>query len=168
MNREVKNIHGVTVSAKAKLHDARGWFLPALDKDCPQADWVLQNISRSNPNTLRGLHYQDPHPQAKLVTLIEGTAQDIVADLRPDSPTYLRFAVYHLDAEADNRLFIPRGCAHGFLVTGPGPALLSYLTDAPYHPDSEKTLPWNHPDWNFPWLSKSPILSPKDQGLPPE
>jgi dTDP-4-dehydrorhamnose 3,5-epimerase len=164
MNREIENIHGVTIATRAKLHDERGWFLPALKEEGPHSDWVLQNISHSHPGTLRGLHYQDPHPQSKLLTLIEGSAQDIIADLRPDSPTYQQFAVYHLDARAENQLYIPKGCAHGFLVTGTSPALVSYLADAPYRPDSERTLLWNHPDWNFPWLTKSPVISQKDQG----
>lgn len=166
MHRQVEKIHGVTLSAKAMIHDQRGWFLPALDKNSPNEKWVLQNISLSQPGVLRGLHYQDPHPQSKLITLIQGQVQDIIADLRPDSPTYQKFAVHHLEAGAENQLHIPKGCAHGFLVTGSSPALLSYLTDAPYLPASEKTLPWNHPDWKFPWLTDSPILSPKDLGQP--
>ncbi|MGJ8642278.1 MAG: dTDP-4-dehydrorhamnose 3,5-epimerase family protein [Luteolibacter sp.] len=163
MHSQVENIHGVTLTTKPKIYDARGWFLPAMGNDDPQQQWILQNISQSLPGVLRGMHYQDPHPQAKLLTLIEGSLQDIVADLRPDSPTHGKFAVYQLDADEKNQLHIPKGCAHGFLVTGTKPALISYLADAPYHPESEKTLAWNHPDWNFPWLTDSPILSQKDQ-----
>ncbi|MGJ8726260.1 MAG: dTDP-4-dehydrorhamnose 3,5-epimerase family protein [Roseibacillus sp.] len=163
MNRQTDSIQDVTISSRPKLQDERGWFLPALTGDDFKANWVLQNISHSNPGTLRGLHYQSPHAQSKFLILLEGSVQDIVADLRPDSPTYLHYAVYHLDASAQNQLFVPKGCAHGFLVTGHEPALISYLTDAPYHPESEKTLLWNDPDWNFPWLHSAPILSPKDQ-----
>ena len=163
MHSQIENIHGVTIAAKPKRHDQRGWFLPAIGNDDPHPDWILQNISQSEPGVLRGMHYQDPHPQSKLLTVIEGTLQDIVADLRPDSPTYGKYAVYHLAADGKNQLHIPKGCAHGFLVTGDSPALISYLADSPYLPESEKTLPWNHPDWNFPWLTDSPILSQKDQ-----
>lgn len=163
MHPQTDNIHGVTLTAKPKLHDSRGWFLPAMGNDDPHPHWILQNISRSEPGVLRGMHFQDPHPQAKLLTLIEGALQDIVADLRPDSPTFGKFAVYHLDADSQNQLHIPAGCAHGFLVTGETPALISYLADAPYRPDCEQTLAWNHPDWNFPWLTDTPILSAKDQ-----
>ncbi|MEP2776134.1 MAG: dTDP-4-dehydrorhamnose 3,5-epimerase family protein [Luteolibacter sp.] len=160
---QVENIHGVTLAEKPKIHDARGWFLPAIGNDDTHPHWFLQNISLSQPGVLRGMHYQDPHPQGKLLTLIEGALQDIVADLRPDSPTYGQYAVYHLDAQGKNQIHIPKGCAHGFLVTGASPALISYLTDAPYCPECEKTLPWNHPEWNFPWSTDSPILSQKDQ-----
>ncbi len=167
MDRQTETIHGVILSARPKIHDERGWFLPALNEHDSRSSWVLQNISRSHPGTLRGLHYQDPFPQSKFLVLLEGTLQDIIADFRPDSPTYRQFAVYDLDARAQNQLFIPMGCAHGFLVTGSESALVSYLADAPYRPDAEKTLFWNHPDWNFPWLNPNPILSPKDQGPTP-
>lgn len=167
MNRQSETIHGVSVSASARICDERGWFLPALTEHDSGPEWVLQNFSRSEPGTLRGLHYQDPDPQGKFMVLLEGTLQDIVADLRPDSPTYHRFAVYDLDADKWNRIFVPKGCAHGFLVTSNHPALISYLTDAPYRPEAEKTLYWNDPKWNFPWQSSRPILSPKDQGPPP-
>lgn len=160
---EVENIHGVVPATKPKIHDARGWFLPAMGNEGPHSGWILQNISLSQPGVLRGLHYQEPNPQSKLLTLLEGAVQDIVADLRPDSPTYGKYAVYHLDSGGENQLFIPKGCAHGFLVTGDGPALISYLADAPYLPACEKTLLWNHPEWNFPWLTDSPVLSEKDQ-----
>lgn len=163
MHSQVENIHGVTLAAKSKIHDQRGWFLPAMGNDDPHPNWILQNISLSEPGVLRGMHYQYPHPQSKLLTVIEGTVQDIVADLRPDSPSFGKYSVYLLDADGENQLHIPRGCAHGFLVTGDRPALISYLADAPYLPASEKTLVWNHPDWNFPWLTDSPVLSQKDQ-----
>lgn len=164
MERQTKSIHGVIPSTRTRIHDERGWFLPTLTENDPSHGWILQNISLSQPGTLRGLHYQDPFPQSKFLMLLEGTLQDIVADLRPDSPTYQRFAVYHLDAKAQNQLLVPKGCAHGFLVTSAGPALISYLTDAPYRPQAEKTLFWNDPEWNFPWSNPSPILSAKDQG----
>jgi len=166
MDRQTETIHGVILSSSAKIHDERGWLLPALTEHEPQSHWVLQNISRSHPGTLRGLHYQDPHPQSKFLVVLEGTLQDIIADLRPDSPTYQQFAIYSLESHAKNQIFIPKGCAHGFLVTGSETALVSYLADAPYHPEAEKTLAWNHPNWNFPWLHPHPILSLKDQGPP--
>ena len=163
MHSQVENIHGVTLTAKPRIHDPRGWFLPAMGNDDAHPGWILQNISQSQSGVLRGMHYQDPNPQGKLLTLLEGTVQDIIADLRPDSPTSGKYAVYHLDADGENQLHIPKGCAHGFLVTGSSPALITYLADGPYLPDCEKTLAWNHPDWNFPWLTDSPILSQKDQ-----
>lgn len=163
MHSQVENIHGVTLATKPKIHDPRGWFLPALTHSDPHSNWILQNISHSQPGVLRGLHYQDPNPQCKLLTLLEGTLQDIIADLRPDSPTYQSYAVYQLDAEGENQLHIPQGCAHGFLVTSTIPALISYLADGPYLPTCEQTLLWNHPDWTFPWLTSSPILSPNDR-----
>ena len=163
MHAQTENIHGVTLAAKPRIHDPRGWFLPAMGNEDPHPAWILQNISKSEPGVLRGLHYQDPNPQGKLLTLIEGNVQDIIADLRPDSPTFGKFAVYYLNADADNQLHIPKGCAHGFLVTGDKPALIAYLADAPYFPECEKTLAWNHPDWSFPWETDSPILSPKDR-----
>lgn len=163
MNRQTETIEGVMLTSKPRIPDDRGWFLPALTEDDPSASWVLHNLSRSRPGTLRGLHYQDPHPQNKFLVVIEGTLQDIVADLRPDSPTYQKFAVYQLDSRERNQLFIPAGCAHGFLVTGGKSALVSYLADAPYRPEAEKTLAWNDPGWNFPWQEDDPILSCKDR-----
>ena len=165
MNRQVENITGVITRTVTRINDQRGWFSPALNQDDTniQSSWILQNISLSKPKVLRGLHYQTNHPQTKIITLISGEIQDIVADLRPDSPTYNQFAVYNLNYKNINQIYIPKGCAHGFLVTSSEDALITYLTDAPYDPTSEQTLPWNHPDWNFPWKTKENIISEKDK-----
>ncbi len=104
MHSQVEDLPGVILSRKSKVFDSRGWFLPALALSDPKADWILQNISYSEPGVLRGLHYQDPFPQAKLLTLVNGTIQDIIADLRPHSPTYGCYAVYFLDGESNNQL----------------------------------------------------------------
>lgn len=163
MPRQIDRIQGVELTTRQRLHDERGWFLPALTEGDPPLPWVLLNFSHSEPGALRGLHYQDPHPQNKFLMLLAGALQDIVADLRPDSPTYQCFAEYDLEASGPNQIFVPRGCAHGFLVVGDEPALVAYLGDAPYRPEAEKTLFWDDPAWKFPWRHGAPILSPKDR-----
>ena len=164
MHQSTANISGVWTNSAPFFQDSRGWLCPAMTNTTPikNINWVLQNISRSKHNVLRGLHYQTTNPQSKFITLIEGEIQDIIADLRPDSPTYGQFSCYDLSAKKENQIFIPKGCAHGFLVTSEEDALISYLADDVYTPEAEKTLLWNHPDWNFPWKNSSPILSEKD------
>lgn len=149
--------------------DDRGTFRALLqDSDMElrglHQPWVLQNFSISRPGTLRGLHYQDPTWQAKLLTVLEGSIQDVVVDLRRDSPDYGRWTSFELEAGRLDQVFVPRGFAHGFLVTGSEPASLVYLADAPYRPEDERILAWNDAALDIAWSEKPKYLAPRDQG----
>ena len=148
--------------------DDRGSFRALLQDNDPELRdrheaWVLQNVSISKPGTLRGLHYQDPTWQAKLLTVLEGSIQDVAVDLRPESPDYGQWISFELEAGRLDQVFIPRGFAHGFLVTGSQPASVVYLADAPYRPEDEKVLAWNDPKLAIDWLEEPKCLNDRDQ-----
>ena len=148
--------------------DERGDFRALLKDGDPELrgrhePWVLQNVSVSKPGTLRGLHYQNPTWQAKLLTVLEGSIQDVAVDLRPESREYGRWISFELEAGGIDQVFIPRGFAHGFLVTGPLPASVVYLADAPYRPEDEKVLAWDDPKLAIDWLAEPRCLNDRDQ-----
>lgn len=149
--------------------DERGFFLETWNRRRfsemgVDADFVQDNHSLSTQYTLRGLHYQNPFAQGKLVWVIEGEVWDVAVDLRRTSPTYGKWEGYYLNDTNKRRLWIPPGFAHGFLVTSKR-AQFCYKCTEYYHPEAEHTLLWNDPllgiDWPLP-KGTVPLLSPKD------
>ena len=117
-------------------------------------------------HTLRGLHYQaPPAEEAKLVRCLRGAAHDVALDLRAGSPTYGRCFATVLSAEARNAVFIPRGCAHGFL-TLVDDTVLEYMIDTPYAPDLARGLRWDDPAFGIAWPATPAVISPKDRAWP--
>lgn len=108
------------------------------------------------------MHYQEPHAQAKLITVTQGAIQDVIVDLREGSPTRLGIFSFTLESGRQNQLFIPSGFAHGFLVLGSSIAEVSYLADAPYSPSTEKCFAWDSPTLVDVWKMRPQILSPRD------
>jgi dTDP-4-dehydrorhamnose 3,5-epimerase len=127
--------------------------------------FVQDNFSRSVRGTLRGLHYQQPHAQGKLVMAVEGTIYDVVVDIRKGSPTYGTWQGFELSSDNYRQLYIPPGCAHGFCVTSEEAAVLYKCTDF-YSPKDERGLIWNDPALRISWPVSAPLLSPKDQAYP--
>jgi len=111
---------------------------------------------------LRGLHYQEPHAQGKLVMVMEGAVYDVVVDIRKGSPTFGRW--YGADLSSDNllQLYVPPGCTHGFCVTSEAATFLYKCTDF-YSPKDEHGIIWNDPALGIAWSVSQPILSAKDQ-----
>ncbi len=124
--------------------------------------FVQDNYSRSVRGTLRGLHFQEPHAQGKLVMVVEGAVYDVVVDIRKGSPSFGQWYGAELSAENRRQLYIPPGCAHGFCVTSAGAAFLYKCTDF-YSPKDERGIVWNDPALGIPWPIAAPILSAKDQ-----
>ena len=113
-------------------------------------------------NVVRGLHYQIPHPQGKLIRVVGGEIFDVVVDLRRTSSTFGRWFGVLLSEDNCRMLWIPSGFAHGFSVISDGAHVLYKTTDW-YHPESERTIRWNDSDLNIDWrLSGQPIISAKD------
>jgi dTDP-4-dehydrorhamnose 3,5-epimerase len=149
--------------------DARGFFYESFNRTALEAavgrplDFVQDNHSLSTRNVLRGLHYQLPHPQGKLVRVIRGEVFDVAVDLRRSSPTFGRWVGEVLSAENRRQLWIPEGFAHGFLVLSPEAEFL-YKTTAYWNRDSERCIRWDDPvlaiDW--PLRDARPIVSAKD------
>ena len=116
--------------------------------------------------TLRGLHYQRlPHSQAKLVSCINGSVLDVIADLRPESQTYLHWSASELCAASGCSIFIPHGFAHGF-VTLTDHCTLAYLIEGDYQQFASATVRWDDPVLGIKWQVNSPILSERDRTAP--
>ncbi len=147
--------------------DERGYFLETWNRRRYreaglEIEFVQDNLSFSRKGVLRGLHFQFPHPQGKLVQVLKGRVFDVAVDLRLGSPTFGKWVGVELSEENHYQLYIPEGFAHGFYVLEE--ALLAYKCTDLYHPECDKTLLWNDPEIAIPWpLSGQPILSPKDQ-----
>jgi dTDP-4-dehydrorhamnose 3,5-epimerase len=147
--------------------DARGFFLETWNlkryfEAGIKANFVQDNLSLSRRGTLRGLHYQWPHPQGKLVQVLRGTVFDVAVDIRRGSPNFGRWVGVELSDSNHRQLYIPEGFAHGFCVLSEE-ALFAYKCTDFYHPEAEYSLRWDDPDLNIAWPITQPILSAKDR-----
>ena len=124
--------------------------------------FVQDSLSYSRQGVLRGLHFQNPFPQAKLVCVLRGTVHDVVVDLRRNSRTFGNSFGVDLSARDARGLFIPVGFAHGFEVLSEN-ALVFYKLTETYRPDHAMTLQWDDPELAIRWPIASPILSEKDR-----
>jgi len=150
--------------------DERGFFFESFNRQHFEAltglagDFVQDNHSRSQRHVLRGLHYQlPPHSQGKLVRVIQGEVFDVVADIRPDSPTRGQWFSVVLSEENRRQLWIPPGLAHGFLTLSESADLL-YKTTRYWSTEHERAIRWDDPTLAIAWpLSAPPIVSEKDR-----
>nr|WP_216672539.1 dTDP-4-dehydrorhamnose 3,5-epimerase [Corallococcus exiguus] len=150
--------------------DDRGFFLESFHAK-RYADvgvvgpFVQDNLSRSVKGTLRGLHFQEPNAQGKLVQCLAGAVWDVAVDIRKGSPTFGRWVAAELTGENKHQLWVPAGLAHGFCVVSDS-ADFFYKCTALYSPESEQSVAWDDPDLAIPWPVKQPLLSAKDQRAP--
>jgi len=149
--------------------DARGFFLESWNADVFAAaglmlDFVQDNHSRSSRGVLRGLHFQNPGPQGKLVRVVAGAVFDVIVDLRRSSPSFGQWFGLELSAANHTMLWAPPGVAHGFLTLEDGTDFL-YKCTAPYDPASEHSLAWDDPMVGIAWPlgGIEPQLSAKDR-----
>jgi len=148
------------------LRDARGFFLETYhqqkysDLGIPDV-FVQDNHSRSAKGTLRGLHYQLQHAQAKLCRVVEGEALDVAVDIRIGSPTFGKWTSVLLSAEKQNQIFIPRGFAHGFAALTDTVQFLYKCSDV-YDPGGEHGIVWSDPGLAISWGVANPTISEKD------
>ncbi len=148
------------------FEDSRGFFMETYQREryfengiC--SVFVQDNFSYSVQGTLRGLHYQLPKPQAKLVQVLQGEIFDVAVDIRKGSPSFGKWAGVHLSHQNKQQLFIPEGFAHGFMVLS-SLALVIYKSSDFYAPACEGGVIWNDPDLGIEWPIDQPILSEKD------
>ena len=127
--------------------------------------FVQSNVSRSERGVLRGLHYQWPLAQGKLVTVLEGEVQDVAVDLRRGSPTFGQSVSVLLSAANHRLLWIPEGFAHGFVVLSEY-ATFHYLVTAPYDKAADAGVRWNDAALAIDWPVGKPVLSEKDAAAP--
>ena len=127
--------------------------------------FVQDNQSRSARGVLRGLHYQEPHAQGKLVRCGRGALFDVVVDVRAGSPQFAKWTSVELSEENRRMLWVPPGFAHGFCALSDDADCLYKCTEF-YHPESERSILWNDPEIGIEWPVRSPIISPKDAAAP--
>lgn len=165
-------IPGVVRIALEPQTDERGSFARTYDEAAFRQHGlepvgIQCNISvNARRGTLRGLHYQaPPAEEAKLVRCLRGRLFDVAVDLRPQSPAFRRWFGIELDAEAGEALYIPRGCAHGFLTLADDTAV-HYQMGTEYAPESARGVRWNDPAFAISWPFAPLRLSDRDAAFP--
>jgi len=148
------------------FRDARGFFFESYNQARYEslgitARFVQDNHSRSQRNTLRGLHAQLRKPQGKLIRVIQGEVFDVAVDIRRQSPTYKKWVGFVLSADNFRQCYIPPGFAHGFCVLSDTAEFEYKVTDY-YDPEGELHLRWDDPEIGIRWPITQPILSAKD------
>jgi dTDP-4-dehydrorhamnose 3,5-epimerase len=167
MDVKETEIPGLKIVEPKVFGDARGYFLETYsarryaDAGISQ-NFVQDNMSFSGRGILRGLHFQNPGTQGKLVTVLQGEVFDVAVDIRHGSPTFGKWFGLFLNGENKRQFWVPAGFAHGFVVTSEV-ALFSYKCDDYYNPQSEYSLLWNDPDIGISWPIELPKLSHKDE-----
>jgi len=157
---------GVQLLEPKLFGDDRGWFLESYNAarfaelGLPTT-FVQSNLSRSRRGVLRGLHYQWPNPQGKLVQVVEGEVFDVAVDIRRGSSTFGRWFGANLSAANHRQMYVPEGFAHGFAVLSEW-ATFSYLCTAIYDHPNDRGVRWNDPAIGVDWPLDEPSLSEKD------
>lgn len=167
MNITQTPLPGVLLIEPKVFGDARGFFFETWNSQrYTEAGldrvFVQDNVSLSRQGILRGLHFQNPIPQGKLVQVLQGAVYDVAVDIRRGSPTFGQSYGVTLSDENHLQLFVPEGFAHGFCVISET-ALFSYKCTDFYAPTHEYSLAWNDPDLGIDWPISEPNLSAKDQ-----
>ena len=167
MKIEETTLPGVLLVAPDVFGDHRGYFQESWNKRKfaelgLNLDFVQDNLSYSKKGILRGLHFQNPQPQGKLVQALQGEVFDVAVDIRKGSPNFGHWFGTVLSAENHRNMYVPEGFAHGFCVLSEH-ALFSYKCTEFYNPKTEFALRYDDPDIGIPWpLDGEPSLSPKD------
>ena len=164
------DLPGVLILEPKVFPDARGFFLETYNKEKYAAagltlDFVQDNLSFSSRGVLRGLHYQNPHAQGKLVYVLQGEVWDVAVDIRPGSPQFGRWTAVTLSSENKRQFYIPPGFAHGFCVLS-DTALFTYKCTDLYHPECDGGIRWDDPELGIAWPMAEPLLSDKDRKQP--
>lgn len=166
-------IPGVFLFEPKVYSDSRGYFFESYNKRVFEeagidADFVQDNQSFSQKNTIRGLHTQaPPYAQGKLVRVLQGAVIDVAVDIRKGSPTYGRHVAYELSADNKLQLWIPPGCLHGFATLQNDTIFVYKVSGGLFHKPAEVGVIWNDPELAIGWgvSEKDAILSAKDEEL---
>lgn len=164
------SLAGVLIIEPKKYFDARGFFVETYNKERYFAsgfdiEFVQDNLSFSSKGVLRGLHYQNPYAQGKLVYVLQGEVWDIAVDVRRGSPQFGQWTAVSLSFDNQKQLYIPPGFAHGFCVLSET-ALFGYKCTEFYHQETEVGFRWDDPLINVHWPLDEPVLSERDLRLP--
>lgn len=165
------SLPGCVVIEPAVFGDARGFFMETWNAarfgEHPglPTQFVQSNVSSSSRGVLRGLHYQWPNPQGKLVSVLEGEVYDVAVDIRRGSPHFGRWAAVMLSEANKRQFWIPEGFAHGFAVLSER-AVFSYMCTAVYDKAADAGVRWDDPAIGVDWPVAEPLLSDKDTRAP--
>ena len=171
MNVLETSLPGVLLVQPKVFTDPRGFFIETYNQRRYRdagiaATFVQDNLSSSSQGTLRGLHFQNPNSQGKLVSVLQGEVFDVAVDIRPESPHFGQWVGVTLSSVNHHQLFVPPGFAHGFCVTSEHAVFVYKCTDF-YNPAAEAGIKWNDPYLRINWPITAPILSDRDAQLPP-
>jgi dTDP-4-dehydrorhamnose 3,5-epimerase len=163
-------VQGAVLVEVDRISDDRGFFARVWCQDefaehGIEVDWVQANVGRSvRAGTLRGMHYQrDPHAEAKLVRCTRGAVYDVALDLRPSSPSYLRWVGATLSADDHAMLYIPEGCAHGYQTLADDSEIV-YFTSARYDRDAATGARHDDQAFAIEWPRAVEVISEQDAG----
>lgn len=166
MNVIDTKLPGLRIVEPKVFGDSRGFFFESWNQQRYESmglppHFVQDNLSFSQRGVLRGLHFQKPKTQGKLVYVLQGEVLDVALDIRVGSPTFGQWEAVILSAENKRQLYVPEGFAHGFVVRSET-ALFAYKCTEFYAPEHEASVLWNDPDLRIPWDTLNPQLSAKD------
>lgn len=165
-------IAGVRTIDLDKRGDDRGFFARVFCQNEFEQAGLVRSIAQVNNSlgakagTLRGLHYQRaPHQETKIVRCLRGSLWDVALDLREGSPTFGKWHGEKLTADNRRMLYVPKGCAHGFITLEDDTEIL-YLVDEFYAPEAERTVRWDDPEFAIDWPIEPTVVSDKDRAAP--
>ena len=171
MNVVETKLPGVMIFEPKVFGDERGYFMETWHAERYReaglpARFVQDNLSFSRRGVLRGLHFQNPDQQGKLVYVLQGEVYDVAVDIRAGSPTFGQWEAVILSSENKRQFYVPEGFAHGFLVLS-DTALFAYKCTARYNAEAEASVLWSDPEIGIEWPVERPVLSEKDRAAPP-
>jgi dTDP-4-dehydrorhamnose 3,5-epimerase len=164
------DLPGVVLVELKSFSDSRGYFMETWSRDRYaeaglSEPFVQDNLSYSGQGVLRGLHFQHPRGQGKLVQVLSGEVYDVAVDIRPDSPSFGRWTGQVLSDQNRLQVYVPAGFAHGFCVLSDSALFVYKCTDF-YDPKTEGGVLWNDPDLGIRWPVEHPLVSDKDSLFP--
>ncbi|HEY0592991.1 MAG TPA: dTDP-4-dehydrorhamnose 3,5-epimerase [Thermoanaerobaculia bacterium] len=164
------SLPGVLLLEADVFGDARGFFLETYRREEFAAagidlPFVQDNHSGSVRGVLRGLHYQEPFPQGKLIRCVSGSVFDVAVDIRKGSPAFGRWFGAELSAENKLQMWVPPGFAHGFCVTSEWGEIVYKCTDV-WRKEHDRAIRWDDPEIGIAWPLAQPVLSAKDAVAP--
>jgi dTDP-4-dehydrorhamnose 3,5-epimerase len=165
-------IRGAFILDAEQIADERGFFARSWARDEFEAHGLKPDLAQCNlsynhrKGTVRGMHWQAaPHAETKLVRCTQGGIYDVIVDLNPDSPTYLRWVGVELTAENRRALYIPEGCGHGFQTLDDATEVFYMITEY-YTPAAARGMRWNDPAINVTWPLAVTVISDRDAQYP--
>jgi len=163
-------IPDVVLVSPRRFHDERGFFFESWQQERYAAGgipgpFVQDNVSVSQRGVVRGLHYQQPFGQGKLVSCLKGRVFDVAVDIRRGSPTFGEWVGAELSEENGHQLWVPAGFAHGFQVLS-AEAVFAYKVTERYMAAAEQCIRWSDPALAIVWPASEAVLSPKDAVAP--